>query len=87
MPIIKSSIKDVRRTKTRHDRNKLVISRLRTALSKVRKSTTQAEAKKTYAEAQKLLDKAASKGYIHKNRAARTKARLMLGIAKIKTAA
>jgi small subunit ribosomal protein S20 len=84
VPLIKSSIKDVRRNKTRRARNRLVISRLRTAITKVRKAAKLAEAKAAYATAQKLLDKAAVKGYIHKNNAARTKARLSLAIAKIK---
>jgi small subunit ribosomal protein S20 len=86
VPIIKSSIKDVRRTARRRERNKLVISRLRTAMAKVRAASNQAEGKTAFAAAQKLLDKAAGKGYIHANKAARTKARLAISLSKLKAA-
>ncbi len=84
MPILKSSEKDVRRTKRRRAHNLAVQSRLKTALAKVRKAKDAAEAKKAYAAAESLLDRAAVKGHLHKNTAARTTARLQAAIKKLK---
>ena len=80
MPIKKSSIKDVRRTKKRRERNIAVMSALRTAIAKVSKAATPEEAQKALKVAEKLLDKAASKNYVHKNMAARKKSRLAKSI-------
>jgi small subunit ribosomal protein S20 len=75
---IKSQIKRNRQNQKRHDRNKAVRSELKT---RVKRAVTAAEqgdekaadiAKSTV----KRLDKAASKGIIHKNAAARRKSRL-----------
>jgi small subunit ribosomal protein S20 len=76
VPLIKSSIKDVRRTKTRRERNIVIYSRLRGAIAKARAAATPEEALKAFREAERLLDKAAGKGYIHKKKAARLKSRL-----------
>lgn len=86
MPIKKSSEKDVRRTARRRVRNVAVISRLRGAVKKVREAKTSEEATKLYAAAVSLLDKAATRKYIHANAAARNKARLALFIGKLKKA-
>ncbi len=76
MPIKKSSIKDVRRTRKRRERNVAVISRLRSAIAGVGKAATKEEAQKAYRTASSLLDKAAQKNYIHRGNASRNKARL-----------
>jgi small subunit ribosomal protein S20 len=73
MANLKSSIKDIRRTKTRTQRNKHVITGIRTINKKAR-TTNDAN---DYALAYKKIDSAAAKGKIHKNKANRMKSRLM----------
>ena len=79
MANIKSQIKRNRQTLKRQARNKAVRSELKTRTKTV---ITSAETNADDLEAATLLaikkiDKAASKGVIHKNQAARRKARLM----------
>ena len=78
MANIKSQIKRNRQNQKRHDRNKAVRSELKT---RVKRAVTAAEqgdekAAEIATSAVKRLDKAASKGIIHKNAAARRKSRL-----------
>ena len=78
MANIKSQIKRNRQNEKRHDRNKAVRSELKTRVKRAITAAQQgdesaADAAKT---AIKRLDKAASKGIIHKNAAARRKSRL-----------
>jgi len=87
VPIKKSSEKDVRRTARRRVRNVAVITRLRTAVKKVREAKNADEAAKLYVAAVSLIDKAATRKYIHANMAARNKARLAVVVAKLKKAA
>ena len=56
--------------------NRAQRSALRTALKRVRSAGTKQEAASAYAAAVRLLDRAARKGLIHKNNAARNKSRL-----------
>jgi small subunit ribosomal protein S20 len=73
---IKSQIKRNRQNEAAHERNKAVKSALKTAVRKFREAATAGnadEAKTLAAEAGKALDKAASKGVIHKNQAANRK--------------
>jgi len=79
MPIIRSSEKDLRRTARRTIVNKAAIGALRTAVKKVRAQIARqdaAAARQALADAVPVLDRAADKGYLHKNNAARTKSRL-----------
>lgn len=87
MPIKKSSLKDVRRTARRRERNIAVVSRLRTAVKKVREAKTADEAALAYSAAESLIDKAARRKYIHGNTAARNKARLAVAVNKKKAEA
>jgi len=85
---IKSQIKRNRQNQKRHDRNKAVRSELKT---RVKRAVTAAEqgdekAAEIATSAVKRLDKAASKGIIHKNAAARRKSRLQKRINKAATA-
>ena len=76
-------MKDLRRTARRTARNKAVMGALRTAVKKVRLQIAQrdpAAARQALAAAVPVLDRAAAKGFIHTNAAARTKSRLMQGI-------
>jgi small subunit ribosomal protein S20 len=77
MANIKSQIKRNRQNAKRHDRNKAVRSELKTR-TKTAVATAQAgeDATEATREAVKRLDKAAAKGVIHKNAAARRKSRL-----------
>jgi small subunit ribosomal protein S20 len=76
MPIIKSSIKDVRRTKRRTARNSAEKNRIRTAIKAVRAAKTAEEANKTLKEAMSVLGKAKSHGILKGNTASRQVARL-----------
>jgi small subunit ribosomal protein S20 len=73
---IKSQIKRNRQNEAAHERNKAVKSGLKTAVRKFREAAETGnadEAKALAADAGKALDKAASKGIIHKNQAANRK--------------
>jgi small subunit ribosomal protein S20 len=73
---IKSQIKRNRQNEAAHERNKAVKSALKTAVRKFREAADEgnADTAKTLAtDAGKALDKAASKGVIHKNQAANRK--------------
>lgn len=76
MPIIKSSIKDVRRTKTRTARNSAEKNKIRTAMKAVRSAKTAEEAKAALKVAMKVMDKAHSHGILKKQTASRNVARL-----------
>ena len=76
MPIIKSSIKDVRRTKRRTERNSAEKNRIRTALKAVRAAKTAEEAAKSLREAMHVLDKAKTHGILKANTASRHISRL-----------
>jgi small subunit ribosomal protein S20 len=73
---IKSQIKRNRQNDAAHERNKAVKSALKTAVRKFREAAEAGnadEAKVAALDAAKRLDKAASKGVIHKNQAANRK--------------
>ncbi|WP_409289377.1 30S ribosomal protein S20 [Peribacillus sp. SCS-26] len=78
MPNIKSAIKRVRTSEASKAQNITVKSATRTAVKNAETSISanDANAKETLITAVKKLDKAASKGLIHKNAAARKKSRL-----------
>lgn len=65
----------MRQTKTHTTRNRAQRSALRSALKKVR-AAGEKIVEAAYREATKLLDRAARKGLVHKNTAARQKSRL-----------
>ena len=76
MANIKSQIKRNRQNDAAHERNKAVKSGLKTAVRKFREAAEAGdadEAKAAAHDAGKALDKAASKGVIHKNQAANRK--------------
>ncbi|WP_462412276.1 30S ribosomal protein S20 [Neobacillus sp. Marseille-QA0830] len=79
MPNIKSAIKRVKTSEARNAQNTMAKSAMRTAVKKVESAVTindAAAAKEALVTASSKLDKAAAKGLIHKNAAARQKARL-----------
>jgi len=79
MANIKSQIKRNKQNEVRRERNKAVRSALKTSQKKVQTALLEgdAEAARLHArEASRALDKAASKGVVHKRTAARRKSRL-----------
>ncbi|MDL2280886.1 30S ribosomal protein S20 [Selenomonadales bacterium OttesenSCG-928-I06] len=79
MPNIKSSIRSVKTDAKRRARNFAVRSNLRTASRKVEEAIQAGnydEAKIVFNKAASVIDKAVSKGVIHKNAAARKKSSL-----------
>ena len=79
MANIKSQIKRNRQNELRRERNKSTRSALKTQIKRFTtslESDDQAAAQEAYREAARALDKAASKGVIHKNKAANKKSRL-----------
>ncbi|HET8605019.1 MAG TPA: 30S ribosomal protein S20 [Marmoricola sp.] len=76
MANIKSQIKRNRQNLDAHERNKSVKSALKTAVRKFNEAASAGnadEAKTLAAQAARALDKAASRGVIHKNQAANRK--------------
>ena len=76
MANIKSQIKRNRQNDAAHERNKAVKSALKTSIRKFREAAEAGntdEARTHATAAGKALDKAASKGVIHKNQAANRK--------------
>ncbi len=73
MPRIASAKKNMRKTKTATARNRAQRSTLRTVLKTAKDAGSSADARLA---AVKLLDRAARKGLIHRNAAARQKSKL-----------
>jgi len=86
MPIIKSSVKDLRRTERRSARNRAAQGKLRSTLKRARAAVAAGQteaAQKAVAEALPVIDRAPGKGILHKNAAARHKSRLMRRLSKL----
>jgi small subunit ribosomal protein S20 len=76
MANIKSQIKRNRQNEARHERNKAVRSKLKTLTRRFRAAVEEGDkdaATAAFADASRALDKAASKGVVHKNTAANRK--------------
>ena len=76
MANIKSQIKRNKQNEKAHERNKAVKTRLKSAVRKFREAVESGDAdqaKLLAQDANRKLDKAASKGVIHKNQAANKK--------------
>lgn len=91
MANIKSAMKRVRQNEKRHARNRTFVAGARTRIKRAKAHILSGEFEQAQAavqEAVKSLDKAAEKGIIHKNNAARRKSRLfkMLHDAQSKSA-
>jgi small subunit ribosomal protein S20 len=86
MANIKSQIKRIGTNKKAQDRNKAVKSELKTALRVTREAVTsgdKAKASAALATASKKLDKAVSKGVIHRNQAANRKSAIAKQVAAL----
>ena len=86
MANIKSQIKRIGTNKKSQDRNKAVKSEVRTAVRSAREAIVAGDLVKATAAlalASKKLDKAASKGVIHKNQAANRKSAIAKQVAAL----
>jgi small subunit ribosomal protein S20 len=83
MPHYKSAFKRLRQQEKRRLYNKANRSKMRTFIKKVRMAESKDEALKRLHEAYSVIDKMAKKGIIHKNNAARKKARLAKYVNKL----
>ncbi len=86
MANIKSQIKRNGTNARRHERNKAVKSELKTSIRAVREATESGDAAAAAAALQvasRKLDKAVSKGVIHKNQAANRKSALAKKVATL----
>ncbi len=73
-------MKQIRSSARKRERNRVFRSRARTSINKIRRLIAEERIEEAREEAQRAivaLDKAAEKGIIHKNKAARCKSRLM----------
>lgn len=77
MANIKSQIKRNRQNEKARARNRAVRSEVRTALRTAEAAIGTDDADQAVSRAVRLIDRAASKGVIHRNAAARHKSRLM----------
>ncbi len=84
MANLRSAKKRIRQNRTRRLRNRIVRTRARSAVRLARQPAAgEAGTKESAAlEAIRQLDKAASKGVIHRNNAARRKSRLLRSLRK-----
>jgi small subunit ribosomal protein S20 len=77
---IRSAIKRIRSSARKREHNQVFRSRARTYVNKARKLIAEGKIEEAREEVQLAivaLDKAAAKGIIHRNKAARSKSRLM----------
>ena len=86
MPNIKSSKKDVIRSKVAYEKNKADKSEMKTVIKKFEAAlagSDKAAAEVAYKLAVQIVDKAVSKGILHKNTAARKKSSMTLQLNKL----
>ena len=86
MPNIKSSKKDVIRSKVAYEKNKANKSEMKTVLKKYEAALEggdRAAAEVAYKDAVKIVDQAVIKGILHKNNAARKKSSMTLKMNKL----
>jgi small subunit ribosomal protein S20 len=86
MPNIKSSKKDVIRSKIAYEKNKADKSEMKTVIKKYEAALAggdRAAAEVAYKDAIVIVDKAVTKGILHKNTAARKKSSMTLQLNKL----
>lgn len=87
VPNINSQVKRVRKSEEQRQRNKAVKSALKTDMKKfeaARAAGDVVSANERFEVASRTLDKAASKGVIHKNKAANRKSRMSRSLAQLR---
>ncbi len=86
MPNIKSSKKDVIRSRIAYEKNKADKSEMKTVIKKYEAALAggdKAVAEVAFKDAVQIVDKAVSKGILHKNTAARKKSSMALQLNKL----
>ena len=78
----KSSIKRIRQTKTRNQRNRYYAKTMRNAVRNLRKMENKEEAAEAYKKVSAMLDKLGRKGTISKNKASNLKSKLAKHVKK-----
>ena len=89
MPRTKSALRQMRKSEKRRLRNRAARSTLRTAIKKVKAGIEERDVQRAelaLLQAIPIIDKAAAKGTIHKNTAARYKSRLSHQLHTLKAA-
>lgn len=89
MPRTKSALRQMRKSEKRRLQNRAARSTLRTAIKKVKAGLEERDAQRAelaLLRAIPILDKAAARGIIHKNTAARYKSRLSRQLHTLKAA-
>ncbi|MEM6646262.1 MAG: 30S ribosomal protein S20 [Bacteroidota bacterium] len=76
MPQHKSAEKRVRQTARRREQNRLQRTRMRTLVKKLKQTEDKAAASALLQDVKAVLDRLATKGLIHKNKAANYKSKL-----------
>lgn len=84
MPNTRSAKKNLRKSEKRRLSNQSVKSALKTYVRSAKQSASEENAEEKLRNAVKMLDKAAERGIIHKNQAARRKSRLAKAVDKAK---
>ena len=82
----KSSIKRIRQTKTRNERNRYYAKTMRNAVRNLRKMDNKEEAAEAYKKVSAMLDKLGRKGTISKNKASNLKSKLAKHVNKLNVA-
>ena len=82
----KSSIKRIRQTKTRNQRNRYYAKTMRNAVRNLRKMENKEEAAVAYKKVSAMLDKLGRKGTISKNKASNLKSKLAKHVNKLEVA-
>jgi len=86
MPNHKSSYKRIRQTEKRNQYNRANKAMLKKAVRSVIDQTSYEEAKNNLSSAYSVIDKVTAHGVIHKNTAARKKARLSAHVKRLQSA-
>lgn len=84
MPQHKSAIKRVRQNARRQARNKADLSKMRSLVRKVRSTKEKDKAATALKAAVQFMDRLATKGVIHRNKAANTKSKLAKFVSGLK---
>ncbi len=79
----KSAIKRIKVNERNRMRNQHYKSMMKSAISKVRSAENKEEAEKQFKQTTSVLDKLATKGIIHRNKAANQKAKLAKYVNKL----
>ncbi len=82
----KSSIKRIRQTRTRNERNRYYAKTMRNAVRNLRKMENKEEAAAAYKKVSAMLDKLGRKGTISKNKASNLKSKLAKHVNKLEVA-